>query len=166
MVETEELAVREQTAAPQVVVRQVLWDTQVVSRCLSSPQAPQSVWEVVELLVMRVTVVMAAQHLHREPVEAVVVVQEACWGVLLKFLETVQVVAVSGYWVKDRMALVATPEVVAVAAQTAAPETHPLTPGRPAALTAAAAAVVVLWKQEQAPASTPTRTAATAAQVP
>ena len=85
----------------------VLWDTQAVSHLLLSQQVQQLVWEAGVLLATQAMVVMAAQHLHREPVGAAVVVQEACWGVLLKFLETVQVAAVSGYWVKDRMALVA-----------------------------------------------------------
>lgn len=47
------------------------------------------------------------------------------------------------------MALVATQEVVAVAAQTAAPETHPLTPGLLVVHTVGAGQVVVLLKQEQ-----------------
>lgn len=73
-VETAELAVLEQTAAPQVVVRQVLWDTQVVSRCLSSPQAPQSAWAVVGLLDMQATEVMAAPRLLQALVEVAAVV--------------------------------------------------------------------------------------------
>lgn len=93
-----------------MVVRQVPWDTQVVSHSLSSHQALRLVWAGAGRLGTLGTAATEALRLHRELVAAAVVVREACFlrrGVYPKSSATVQVVAVSGYWVKDRMALVA-----------------------------------------------------------
>lgn len=147
MVETEELAVPLSMVDLEAALLQVLWHTQVVSRCLSSPQVPQSVWEVVELLVMRVTVVTVVMHALLGLVAVGAVRQEgfcqhlgaplkslgmAAVGVALEFLAKAPAVLQVGHL-----------ELVEVVVQMEAHTTHHRTQEQRAAPMAAVAAAVV-----------------------